>query len=81
MLVKERQSGMYRLSAYYTARFLSDIPMDCLMPTLFCWIIYWMSGLRVAAGSFFANWCVWQFTFSCAFCVVWRVTCSCLNRI
>lgn len=42
---------MYRLSAYYLARFASDIPMDCLVPTLFCWIIYWMSGLRISAGE------------------------------
>jgi len=56
MLVKERQSGMYRLSAYYVARTLSDLPMDCLLPTLFVWIIYWMTGLRLSAGAFFANW-------------------------
>ncbi|GIL50151.1 hypothetical protein Vafri_6284 [Volvox africanus] len=56
MLVKERQSGMYRLSAYYLARTASDLPMDCFLPSLFVWIIYWMTGLRIHAGAFFAHW-------------------------
>ncbi|EFJ41007.1 hypothetical protein VOLCADRAFT_68689, partial [Volvox carteri f. nagariensis] len=56
MLVKERQSGMYRLSAYYIARTASDLPMDCLLPSLFVWVVYWMAGLRVDAGAFFAHW-------------------------
>ncbi|KAG2431027.1 hypothetical protein HYH02_013459 [Chlamydomonas schloesseri] len=56
MLVKERQSGMYRLSAFYVARTLSDLPMDCLLPSLFTWIVYFMGGLRLNAGAFFANW-------------------------
>ncbi|KXZ52591.1 hypothetical protein GPECTOR_9g636 [Gonium pectorale] len=56
LLVKERQSGMYRLSAFYAARTLSDLPMDCLLPSLFTWIVYWMSGLRIDAGAFFACW-------------------------
>lgn len=56
MLVKERQSGMYRLSAYYVARTLSDLPMDCLIPTLFLWVLYWMCGLRINAGAFFCMW-------------------------
>ncbi|GAX76515.1 hypothetical protein CEUSTIGMA_g3961.t1 [Chlamydomonas eustigma] len=56
MLVKERQSGMYRLSAYYLARTASDLPMDCLLPTAMCWILYFMGGLRLSAAAFFGNW-------------------------
>lgn len=56
MLVKERQSGMYRLSAYYVARTASDLPLDCLLPSLFTWILYWMAGLRLSAGAFFCTW-------------------------
>ncbi|KAF5832191.1 hypothetical protein DUNSADRAFT_11998 [Dunaliella salina] len=56
MLVKERQSSMYRLSAYYLAKILCDLPMDALLPSVFCWILYFMSGLRLEAGPFFANW-------------------------
>lgn len=56
ILVKERQSDIYSLSAYYLARTLSDFPMDSLIPSIFCWIIYWMSGLRISANAFFENW-------------------------
>lgn len=33
-MLKERQSGMYRLSAFYVARLLSDLPMDLALPTV-----------------------------------------------
>ncbi|MEW5318872.1 MAG: hypothetical protein WDW38_010056 [Sanguina aurantia] len=56
MLVKERQSGMYRLSAYYIARTSSELPVDCLLPSIFYIILYFMTGLRLDAGAFFANW-------------------------
>lgn len=56
LMLKERASGMYRLSAFYFARTASDLPMDWTFPTLFVIIIYWMSGLRPTAGAFFANW-------------------------
>jgi ABC-type multidrug transport system permease subunit len=56
ILRKERASGMYRLSAYYAARTLSDVPMDLLIPSAFTVVTYWFSGLRLAAGSFFAYW-------------------------
>lgn len=56
MMVKERTSGMYRLSAYYIARTASDLPMDCTIPTLFVCIVYWTGGLRVSALAFLANW-------------------------
>ena len=49
---------MYQLSAYYLSRMLADLPMDCFVPTLFTWILYWMAGLRPTPGAFFANWCV-----------------------
>ncbi|GAB4821556.1 hypothetical protein N2152v2_008602 [Parachlorella kessleri] len=55
MMLKERASGMYRLSAFYLARTASDLPMDCSVPSLFVIIIYLMGGLR-RGGYFFANW-------------------------
>ncbi|MEW5318870.1 MAG: hypothetical protein WDW38_010054 [Sanguina aurantia] len=55
MIIKERQSGMYRLSAYYIARVGSELPMDLSLPTLFMVIVYFMTGLRLDAGAFFAN--------------------------
>jgi len=56
MLVKERASGMYRLSAFYIAHSASNLPMDCLIPSLFVIILYWLAGLRPTAGAFFGNW-------------------------
>lgn len=56
MLVKERQSGMYRLSAFYVSRTLSDLPMDCLIPSGFVLILYFMGGLRLSAAAFFSSW-------------------------
>ncbi|CAG9464710.1 unnamed protein product [Pedinophyceae sp. YPF-701] len=56
MLLKERASGMYRLSAFYLARSFSDLPLDCLYPSVFVFIIYWMSGLKATAAAFFGNW-------------------------
>jgi len=56
MMLKERSSGMYRLSAYYTARSLTDLPMECFIPSMFVIIVYWMSGLRDTAEAFFSHW-------------------------
>jgi len=56
MVLKERASGMYRLSAYYFARTLSDIPMECFYPSIFVVIVYFLGGLRLTAKAFFANW-------------------------
>ncbi|KAK9820397.1 hypothetical protein WJX72_009913 [[Myrmecia] bisecta] len=55
MLLKERASGMYRLSAFYFARTASDLPMDFSIPTLFIILVYFLGGLRYSASAFFAN--------------------------
>ncbi len=55
MLTKERPSGMYRLSAYYAARCLADLPVEVFNTTLFVTIVYFFGGLRLAAGAFFGN--------------------------
>ncbi|KAF2312791.1 hypothetical protein GH714_040059 [Hevea brasiliensis] len=46
MLIKERSSGMYRLSSYYFARIAGDLPMELVLPTIFVTVTYWMGGLR-----------------------------------
>ena len=56
MLLKERASGMYRLSAFYLARMISDLPLDCLYPSIFVFLLYWMGGLRADALAFLGNW-------------------------
>ena len=55
MLLKERASGMYRLSAFYFARLASDLPLDFAIPTLFLIIVYFMGHLRYTAAAFFSN--------------------------
>ncbi|XP_051122381.1 ABC transporter G family member 21 [Andrographis paniculata] len=52
MLTKERSSGMYRLSSYYFARTVGDLPMELVLPTIFVTITYWMGGLRPSFITF-----------------------------
>ncbi|XP_052208170.1 ABC transporter G family member 9 [Diospyros lotus] len=53
MLEKERSSGMYRLSSYFMARTIGDLPMELVLPTVFVTITYWMAGLKPTAANFF----------------------------
>lgn len=53
MLIKERASGMYRLSAYFLARTTADLPLELILPTLFVTIVYWMGGLKHTFLGFF----------------------------
>ncbi|KAG5540451.1 hypothetical protein RHGRI_020607 [Rhododendron griersonianum] len=46
MLIKERSSGMYRLSSYFLARTFGDLPLELALPTAFTIIIYFMGGLK-----------------------------------
>ncbi|XP_024013506.1 ABC transporter G family member 27 [Eutrema salsugineum] len=55
MLSKERESNMYRLSAYFMARTTSDLPLDLILPVLFLVVVYFMAGLRLRAESFFLS--------------------------
>nr|XP_043608564.1 ABC transporter G family member 9-like [Erigeron canadensis] len=52
MLSKERSSGMYRLSSYFVSRTIGDLPMELVLPMMFCVITYWMGGLKREFGSF-----------------------------
>ena len=42
MMLKERASGMYRLSAFYIARTASDLPIELATPSIFIVLIYFM---------------------------------------
>ncbi|KAH0775394.1 hypothetical protein KY290_012531 [Solanum tuberosum] len=55
MLEKERSSGMYRLSAYFMAMTVGDLPMELVLPTISTVITYWMAGLKPSAGRFFST--------------------------
>ncbi|EOY02185.1 hypothetical protein QUC31_013399 [Theobroma cacao] len=52
MLIKERASGMYRLSSYYFARTAGDLPMELVLPTIFVTVTYWMGGLKPSLVTF-----------------------------
>ncbi|XP_057963780.1 ABC transporter G family member 14 [Malania oleifera] len=52
MLMKERSSGMYRLSSYFLARTFGDLPLELALPTAFVIIIYWMGGLKPDPATF-----------------------------
>ncbi|MCO5614053.1 hypothetical protein L7F22_068334 [Adiantum nelumboides] len=52
ILAKERSSDMYRLSAYFIARSVSDLPLDLLLPTCFLAVVYFMATLRMSIMSF-----------------------------
>ncbi|RZC53166.1 hypothetical protein C5167_012026 [Papaver somniferum] len=53
MLTKERSSSMYRLSSYFIAKTVADLPMELVLPTVFVVITYWMGGLKPTAAHFF----------------------------
>ncbi|GAB2290006.1 ABC transporter G member 22, partial [Dionaea muscipula] len=52
MLAKERWAEMYRLSAYFAARNISDLPLDLLLPTVYMLIVYFMVGLKPSFTAF-----------------------------
>ncbi|XP_052171706.1 ABC transporter G family member 14-like isoform X2 [Diospyros lotus] len=52
MLIKERSSGMYRLSAYFLSKTIGDLPLELALPTAFTFIIYWMGGLKANPVTF-----------------------------
>ena len=52
VLNKERSSGSYRLSAYFFGKTLSEFPIQCILPTLYVIITYWMAGLNPGADRY-----------------------------
>ncbi|XP_062025236.1 ABC transporter G family member 22-like isoform X2 [Rosa rugosa] len=53
ILVKERSVEMYKLSSYFLARNISDLPLDLLLPIVFLLIVYMMVGLKRTFAAFF----------------------------
>ncbi|CAL1352817.1 unnamed protein product [Linum trigynum] len=53
MLMKERSSGMYKLSSYFMSRIVGDLPMSLVLPTVFVIITYFMVGFKPTPAHFF----------------------------
>jgi ABC-2 type transporter len=62
MLLRERSSGMYRLSSYFLARTVGDLPMELGLPIAFTIIIYWMGGLSPNPVTFIVSLCIVLFS-------------------
>nr|GEU94007.1 ABC transporter G family member 14-like [Tanacetum cinerariifolium] len=62
MLIKERSSGMYRLSSYFLARTIGDLPLELALPTAFTFILYWMGGLKPDPSTFILSWLIVLYT-------------------
>lgn len=50
---RERASGLYRTSSFYTSQILVEIPAQFLQRFLFYCLLYWMIGLKNTAAAFF----------------------------
>ncbi|GAY39830.1 hypothetical protein CUMW_047430 [Citrus unshiu] len=55
MLAEERSVDMYKLSAYFSARNISDLPLDLILPIIVLVIICVMVGLRPSYIAFSQN--------------------------
>jgi ABC-type multidrug transport system ATPase subunit len=53
ILVKERNSGSYRLSAYFTAVTLASGPLSLILPIINITAVYFMAGLNPDPANFF----------------------------
>jgi len=52
MLLKEREAGMYPISAFFFGRTMADIPLDMAIPICATTIIYCFAGLKPDVGAF-----------------------------
>ena len=55
IIFKERSSGAYHLSAYFTAKTTSEAPARLALPAIYMVISYWMSGVNNNFGVFVAT--------------------------
>lgn len=54
VVLKERASKSYRLSAYFWSKFVSDLPRLFLTNFIFMILVFFMTNLRQGGGYFFA---------------------------
>ncbi|QSZ29046.1 hypothetical protein DSL72_003556 [Monilinia vaccinii-corymbosi] len=72
VIARHKDYAFYRPSAVIVARVVQDVPVLLVMATLFCVIVYFMSGLDVDAGKFFIY---FMFTYINTLCI------TCLYRM
>jgi len=53
VLSRERSTGTYRLSAFYFSKQVAETPLDLVLPTLYCVVVYWATGLNPEPAKFF----------------------------
>mmetsp|Transcript_7951 Transcript_7951/g.20032 ORF Transcript_7951/g.20032 Transcript_7951/m.20032 type:complete len:634 (-) Transcript_7951:51-1952(-) len=53
---RERASGAYRLSAYYFAKSIAELPFELIYPSIFFNIFFWMGGFSTDPLRFFVLW-------------------------
>lgn len=54
IIIKERSSGSYRLSAYFLSKTITELPIRLFLPFLFLAICYPMAGMNPKPDIFFA---------------------------
>eukprot|EP01134_Creolimax_fragrantissima_P006164 CFRG6164T1 len=52
IVLRERASGSYRVSSYYLAKTITELPRNMIIVMINCVIVYWMVGLASDVGSF-----------------------------
>jgi ABC-type multidrug transport system permease subunit len=55
VIMKERASGSYHLSAYFMAKTTSDAPVRLVLPLLYMTVSYWMIGVSDSFATFLAS--------------------------
>ena len=53
LLVREQNSGMYKIWTYFFGRTTTDLAMNIVFPLVFALIVYWFIGLANTASQFF----------------------------
>ena len=56
IMVKERSAGAYRLSAFYIAKMLGDLPLIITLPSLYFFICYPMFQINLNIYNFLFQW-------------------------
>jgi hypothetical protein len=66
VFLKEHKLGMYRTSVYFLSKTVAELPWYIASCFVYCIIIYWMTGLRDDAGSFFIFVAIIQLVSQCS---------------